>query len=114
VPVNGSKLPRLRHGQTGNVLINRTLESAIVIPQRAVFEILEKRYVYVVDKDDVVHQRLITIDHELEDIFVIKSGLGVTDKIVLEGVRQVKDGEKVEYEFRPPEEAMANQKNHAE
>jgi membrane fusion protein (multidrug efflux system) len=104
----------LRHGQTGTVLINQTLRNATVIPQRAVFEILEKRYVYVVDKDDVVHQRLITIEHELEDIFVIKSGLDVNDRIILEGVRQVKDGEKVEYEFRPPAEALANQKNHAE
>jgi membrane fusion protein (multidrug efflux system) len=104
----------LRHGQTGTVLIHQTLNNAIVIPQRAVYEILEKRYVYVVDKDDVVHQRLITVEHELEDIFVIKSGLEVNDKIVLEGVRQVKDGEKVEYEFRPPVEALANQKNHAE
>ena len=114
VMVNGSKLPRLRHGQTGTVLIHRTVNNAIVIPQRAVFEILEKRYVYVLDQDDVVHQRLITVDHELEDIFVIKKGLDVNDKIVLEGVRQVKDGDKVEYEFRPPEEALANQKNHAE
>ena len=104
----------LRHGQTGNVLIHQTLKNAVVIPQRAVFEILEKRYVYVVDKDDVVHQRLITIEHELDDIFVIKSGLYVEDRIVLEGVRQVKDGEKVEFEFRPPAEALANQKNHAE
>src|SRR5579864_6388195 len=40
----------LRHGQTGNVLIHRTLKNAIVIPQRATFEILDKRYVYVVDK----------------------------------------------------------------
>jgi membrane fusion protein (multidrug efflux system) len=112
--VNGTKLPMLRHGQTGTVLIHRTVNDAIVIPQRAVYEILEKRYVYVLDKDDVLHQRLITIDHELEDIFVIKKGLDVNDKIVLEGVRQVKDGDKVEYEFRSPEEAMANQKNHAE
>jgi membrane fusion protein (multidrug efflux system) len=105
----------LRHGQTGNVLIHRTLENAIVIPQRAVFEILDKRYVYVVDKDGVAHQREIVIQPtNLEDIFVIKSGLGVDDQIVLEGVRQVRDGEKVEYEVRPPEEAMANQKNHAE
>jgi membrane fusion protein, multidrug efflux system len=104
----------LRHGQTGTVLIHRTLHNALVIPQRAVFEILDKRYVYVVDKDDVVHQRLITIGHEQEDIFVIKSGLDVNDRIVLEGGRQVKDGEKVEYEVRSPEVVMANQKNHAE
>ena len=104
----------LRHGQTGNVLIHRTLKNAIVIPQRATFEILDKRYVYVVGKDDVVHQREIVIQHEKDDIFVIKKGLDVNDKIVLEGVRQVRDGEKVEYEFRKPEEALANQKNHAE
>ena len=61
----------LRHGQTGTVLIRKTLKGAIVIPQRATFENLAKRYVYVVGKDDVVHQREIVIDHELEDIFVI-------------------------------------------
>jgi len=104
----------LRHGQTGTVLIDRTLNNAIIIPQRATFEILDKLYVYVVGKDDVVHQREIVKQHEMDDIFVIKRGLDVNDKIVLEGVRQVRDGEKVEYEFRKPEEALANQKNHAE
>ena len=62
----------LRHGQTGTVLINRQLKGAKVIPQRATFENLAKRYVYVVDKDDKVHQREIVIQHELEDIFVIE------------------------------------------
>jgi membrane fusion protein (multidrug efflux system) len=86
-----------------------------VIPQRATFEILDKVYVYVVDKDDVVHQRWITIQHELEDIFVIKSGLDVNDRIILEGVREVHDGEKSgEIAFRKPEEILANQKKHAE
>jgi len=104
----------LRHGQTGNVLIHRALKNALVIPQRATFEILDKRYVYVVGNDDVVHQREIVIQHEMEDIFVIKSGLGVEDRIVLEGVRQVRDGEKVESEFLPPEKVLGNQKHHAE
>ncbi|HEY7328341.1 MAG TPA: efflux RND transporter periplasmic adaptor subunit [Gemmataceae bacterium] len=106
----------LRHGQTGDVLIHQTLKNVVVIPQRAVFEILDKRYVYVLGEDDVAHQRLITIEPAtLEDIFVIKSGLEVKDKIVLEGVRQVKDGGKVEeFEFRKPEDALAHQKSHAE
>ncbi len=104
----------LRHGQTGTVLITRTLKNAIVIPQRATFELLDKRYVWVIDKDDKAHQTLITIKHELEDIFVINSGIGVEDKIVLEGVREVEEGAKVEYEFRAPEEALKNQKFHAE
>ncbi len=100
----------LRHGQSGTVLISREVRDAIVIPQRATYEILDKRYVYVVDKDDVVHQREILIQHELDDIFVIKKGVGVGDRIVLEGIRQVRDGEKVDYEFRPPEEVMQNEK----
>jgi membrane fusion protein (multidrug efflux system) len=104
----------LRHGQTGNILIHRQLHDAIVIPQRTTFEILDKRYVWVVGEDDVAHQRLITIKHELEDVFVINSGLDVRDKIVLEGVRQVEEGGKVKYEFRKPEEALKNQKFHAE
>lgn len=105
----------LRQGQTGTILLHRTQPHAVVIPQRATYEILDKRYVYVLGADHVARQRLITIDHELEDAFVIKSGLTVNDQIILEGVRQVHDGEKVEEtKFRKPEEALANQKNHAE
>ena len=94
----------LRHGQTGNVLIHRTLNNAIVIPQQATFEVLGKRYVYVVDKDGVARQREIVIQNELDGLFVIKRGLNVDDRIVLEGARQVRDGEKVEFEFRKPEQ----------
>ncbi|MFO0889343.1 MAG: efflux RND transporter periplasmic adaptor subunit [Isosphaeraceae bacterium] len=104
----------LRHGQTGTVLISRTQENAVVIPQRATFDLLDKQYVWVVGEDDVVHQRLITVQHELEDIYVVKSGLDVKDRIVLEGVREVHDGQKVELEFREAEVALKNQKFHAE
>ena len=90
------------------------MHDAIVIPQRATFETLDKRYVYVVDKDDVVHQREIAIQNEMDDIFVIKKGLDVNDRIVLEGIRQVREDEKVEYEFRQPEEVIAQLKNRAE
>ncbi len=104
----------LRHGQTGTVLIRQAKKSAIVIPQRATFEILDQQYVWVIGEDHVVHQRPITIEHELEDIYVIKSGLGLNDKIILEGVRQVRDGERVEYEFQRPDEVLTSQKYHAE
>ena len=103
----------LRHGQTGTVLLSR-VENAIVIPQRATFEVLQMRYVYVVDKDGVAHQRQIVIQNEMDDVFVIKKGLSVDDRIVLDGIRQVHDGEKVEYEFTvSPELVLANLKNKA-
>lgn len=104
----------LRNGQTGTILIHRTINGALVIPQRATFEILAKRYVYVVDQDNVVHQRDITIESEQDDIFVISEGLQEGDKIILEGIRQVRDGDKVEFEFRNPDEVLKSLKFHAE
>jgi membrane fusion protein (multidrug efflux system) len=104
----------LRPGQTGTILIHRMLRDALVIPMRSTFENLDKRYVYVVGKDDVVHQREIVIHHELDDLFVVKKGVGVGDRIMLDGIQQVRDGEKVEYEFRPADEGMRKPRNHAE
>lgn len=104
----------LRHGQTGTILIHRVAKDAIVIPQRATFEILAKKYAFVVDEEGIVHQREIVIGNEQDDIFVIASGLQPTDKIILEGIRQVRDGEKVEFEFQEPSEVLSRLKNHAE
>jgi membrane fusion protein, multidrug efflux system len=105
----------LRHGQTGTILLHRSMKNAVVIPQRATFEILEKQYVWVVGEDHVAHQRPITISHELEDIYVIKSGLGLKDKIVLEGVPQVHENDKLEdVDFRKLGETLGHQKYPAE
>jgi membrane fusion protein (multidrug efflux system) len=128
----------LRHGQTGTVLLSRTVD-AVVIPQRATFEILAKRYAYVISDEDhgnasedhadasalpaeidhhephgVVRQREIIIQSEQDDIYLLKDGLNVDDKIILEGIRQVRDGDRVEYEFRAPGEVLSNLKYHAE
>jgi membrane fusion protein (multidrug efflux system) len=105
----------LRHGQTGTVRILRTAHNAVVIPQRATFETLDKQYVWVVGEDKVVHRRLITVAHELEDKFVVASGLDVKDKFILEGIRQVHEGDKLEeFEFENPDTALKHQKYHAE
>ncbi|MCB9877740.1 MAG: efflux RND transporter periplasmic adaptor subunit [Planctomycetes bacterium] len=104
----------LRHGQTGTMLLHRTLHDAIIIPQRSTFEILDKLYVYVVGDDGVAHQRWITVAHELDDVFVLESGLEAKDKIVLDGVRQVHNGDHVECEFRDPKIVLKNLKHRAE
>ncbi len=104
----------LRHGQTGTLLIHRSVKGALVIPQRATFEILDQQYVYVVDDEGVVHQRAITIGHETDDLFVVESGLTLEDKIVLEGVRQIHDGQHVEAEFEEPTAVLSRLKHHAE
>ncbi|QQR90780.1 MAG: efflux RND transporter periplasmic adaptor subunit [Myxococcales bacterium] len=104
----------LRHGQTGTLLINETLKNVLVIPQRATFEILDKQYVFVVGKDGIAHQRVITVSHEMDDIFVIESGLKENERFILEGVRQVHEGEHLKYKVLSPDKALKNLKFHAE
>jgi membrane fusion protein (multidrug efflux system) len=105
----------LRNGQTGTILIHRVLKDVLVIPQRAKFDQLARPYVYVVDDKNVVHQRDITVRSTQDDIFVIGDGLKEGDKIILEGLRQVRDGDKIEEsEFRDPQEVLKNLKYHAE
>lgn len=104
----------LRHGQTGTLWIWRSVENALVIPQRSTFEVLDRVYVFVVDDEGVAHQRAITIAQELDDIYIVESGLDASDAIVLEGVRQIREGQHVTVELREPAEALANMKMPAE
>lgn len=104
----------LRHGETGNIKMTKEINHALIIPQKATFEILEKKYVFVIDKNNVVHSKEIIIDSELPDLYILKSGLKKTDKIVLEGIRKVKDGQKIHYAFEKPEKVIKNLKIYVE
>jgi membrane fusion protein (multidrug efflux system) len=104
----------LRHGETGNILVKQALKGALIIPQKATFEVLEKKYVYVLDKDNVIRSREITIEAELPHIFVVKSGLKTSDKILLEGLRQVKENEKIHSKFVQPDSVISHLSLYAE
>jgi membrane fusion protein, multidrug efflux system len=104
----------LRHGGTGNIQMKKLIKGAVLIPQKATFEVLDHHYVFVVGKDDVLTQQRIHISEEVEDLFIVSKGLTADDKIVLEGLRQAKSGKKAEYEFEEPEEAFKHLKLRAE
>ncbi|SHG37098.1 efflux RND transporter periplasmic adaptor subunit [Flavobacterium johnsoniae] len=101
---NSGKL--LRNGETGQVQMNVPLKNAIVIPQKATYEIQDKKYVFVVGKDDKVSSREITITGEIPDLYVIKSGISENDRILLEGVQKVKENDKIKYDYQSPKEVM--------
>ncbi|GAA6769755.1 efflux RND transporter periplasmic adaptor subunit [Flavobacterium sp. CGRL2] len=109
---NSGKL--LRNGETGQVQMLVPLKNAIVIPQKATYEIQDKKYVFVVDKNDKVSSREITITGEIPDLYVIKSGLNENDKILLEGVQKVKENDKIKYEFESPKKVINNLRLKAE
>lgn len=96
----------LRHGETGNILMRIPMRNAIILPQKATYEILEKKYVFVVDKNNVVHSREITVASEMPDLYIIKSGVSEQDRILLEGIRKVKDNDKIIYTYEDPKTVL--------
>ena len=68
----------------------------------------------MIDKDNIIRQREIKVGAELPHLFVVEKGLTVKDKVLLEGLRLVKVGEKISYDFVPPGEAISNLELYAE
>ena len=104
----------LRHGETGNVIVNVPFKDALIIPQKATFEVLNTKYVYVVDKDNVLKSREITISNEIPNLYVISKGLVEGDKILLEGLRLVSEDDKIEYDYKKPKDVIRDLNIHAE
>ncbi len=104
----------LRHGETGSIQMPVHLNNALIIPQKSTFEVLEKKFVFVVDKNNTVHSREITIGAELPDIYIVKEGLAEGDKILLEGIRKVKENDNIKFEFKQPSEVISHLKVYVE
>ncbi|MBX2922843.1 MAG: efflux RND transporter periplasmic adaptor subunit [Chitinophagaceae bacterium] len=98
----------LKHGETGKVQMTIPLKNVLIIPQKATYEMQDKIYVYVVDKNNVVRSRNITIKNRLPEIYVIDSGIGEEDRILLEGLQSVKEDQKIEYDYHDPRDVLPN------
>lgn len=103
----------LRHGETGNIEIGIPIKNTLIIPQKATYEILEKKYVFVVD-NNTVKAREIDVSAEWEDLYAVGGGLNGDEKILLEGLRKVKENDHIEFEFEEPSEVIAHLKVYAE
>lgn len=97
----------LRNGETGKVQMTVPLKNALIIPQKATYEIQDKIYVFVVDKNGVVRSRNITISSQMPDLYVVGNQLSENDRILLEGVQKVKDDDKIKYEFIAPKDVLS-------
>ncbi|MDQ3276971.1 MAG: efflux RND transporter periplasmic adaptor subunit [Bacteroidota bacterium] len=104
----------LKHGETGKVQMTIPLHGALIIPQKATYEIQDKQYVFVVNKKNEVKSRLITISNVLPDLYVIGSGLSKDDHILLEGIQKVKDDDKIEPVLIAPKDVMGRLKLYTE
>jgi membrane fusion protein (multidrug efflux system) len=96
----------LRHGETGKILMSVPLKDAVLVPQKATFDVLDKKFVFVVDEKNVVRSRAITVAAEMPQIYAVESGLDERDKILVEGLRKVHDGAAIGVDYRPPAEVL--------
>lgn len=84
----------LRSGSTGQIIIPNPKDSAVVIPQKATFELQDKRFAYVVNDSNKVVSTPITIEPNNDGkVYVVTSGLKFGDRIAIEGVgTKLQDG----------------------
>ena len=96
----------LRDGETGTVKLFVEKKQALMIPQIAVYEQQDRKYVFVVDQHNVVHQRAIKIAAEATGFCIVSSGLRPTDRFLVDGIQKVNEGDKVRLRVVSPKEAM--------
>lgn len=83
----------LKSGGSGTIVVPRSAEAAIVIPQSVVVEVQNKMFVYLLKDSNKVAYTEITVDPQNDgDNFIVTSGLKIGDKYVTNGVTKLNDG----------------------
>ncbi|MBC8154541.1 MAG: efflux RND transporter periplasmic adaptor subunit [Bacteroidetes bacterium] len=82
----------LRHGATGKIRLTTEVDDALLVPQKAVFDVQDKSYVYVVDASNKVKTRSFIPRSRVDQFYIVQSGLRPGERIVYEGTQNIKDG----------------------
>ena len=86
----------IRSGASATVRVPTTVDTALVIPQSATYELQDKRLVYVMDKNNRISSTAITImPSDNGRYFIVTSGLKAGDVVVLEGLIGLKDSTQI-------------------
>lgn len=101
----------LKHGSSGKVRLKNEIKGAMIIPQKSTFEIQERIYVYVVNKNNTVQIKCVIPKYRLPNLYVIESGLSLTDRLIYDGIQKVKEGDVILAEPISLKEVLAEQAN---
>lgn len=86
----------LKSGASGSIVVPHVASSAIVIPQDAVSQVQDKYFVYVVGSDNKVKYTSVTVNPDNDGKnYIINSGLKAGDRIVIQGISALTDGQKI-------------------
>ena len=86
----------LRSGGMANIVFPYDMEEVILVPQWATQEVQDKKFVFVLQNDSTIKYTEIQVS-ELNDgkNYIVTGGIEAGDKIVVEGVQNLKDGQKI-------------------
>jgi len=86
----------LRPGGYGRVRLSaRTQPDALLVPQRAVIELQGSYQIAVVDGDDKVSIRPVSVGDRVGNLWIVKDGLKAGERVVVEGLLKVREGSSV-------------------
>lgn len=80
----------IKHGSSGKIRLHTRFKNALLVPQKSTFEIQDKIYVYVLEKDNKVSIRNIEYSANIPHFYIIKKGLNPGEKIIYEGIQKLK------------------------
>ena len=83
----------IRPGQFARVKVNiKQANDAIVIPQKCANELQGQYSVLLVNAENKIESRQITVAHRVGEFFIVSEGLNSGDKIILEGLQKARSG----------------------
>ncbi len=83
----------LRPGQYARIrAVTEVRKGALVIPQRAIFELQGVNQVGVVGPDNLVTIKSVQLGPQLADVWIVESGLQAGDSVIVDGLQRVKNG----------------------
>jgi len=79
-------------------------QGALLIPQRAVKELLENTFVTVVTEDNKAESRSVKMGNKVGNMWIVEDGLTINDRVVVEGIDKVKQGTVLQVTMIAPED----------
>jgi membrane fusion protein (multidrug efflux system) len=80
------------------------VKNAVLVPQRAVQQVLDKSLVTVVNADNTAEPRSVILGEKVGSYYLVKEGLTVNDTVVVEGLTKVQEGMALDVTVVAPEE----------
>lgn len=85
----------LKHGASGKIRLSSQISNQIVVPQKAVFDIQDRSYVYVVNDSNKVAMTAFKAGKRFGHFYLVKDGIKPSTKVVYEGTQSLKNGQTI-------------------